>query len=289
MNESDRNSEIVPSAAAGQESDAADRPSSAHHGGPISRLRNYFLTGLVLVGPLYITAWLIWWFVNWVDGLVRPFIPVAYRPETYLPVNVPGTGLIIAFVALTLLGFLTANLVGRKLVELRRDASPHADRAADLQELKQIFETLFSKSDRASAASAWSSFRGPACGRWCSCRSRCQLPISRRHAGGRIRFSIHAVHAQSDHGLFLLRPAPRGARSRHYRRGAADAADVGRDGPAERRPAEEARPRWLQSARAPSRRINSKHERRQTEERGDFPLLFRVLTCSAQSDYRSLP
>ena len=30
----------------------------------------------------------------------------------------PGTGLIIAFVALTLLGFLTANLVGRTLVEL---------------------------------------------------------------------------------------------------------------------------------------------------------------------------
>ena len=61
--------------------------------------------------------------MTWVDDLVRPFIPVAYRPETYLPVKIPGFGLIIAFVALTLLGFLTANLVGRKLVEIGETSS----------------------------------------------------------------------------------------------------------------------------------------------------------------------
>ena len=52
---------------------------------------------------------------------MRPFIPVAYRPETYLPVKVPGFGLIIAFLALTALGFLTANLVGRTLGRDRRE------------------------------------------------------------------------------------------------------------------------------------------------------------------------
>ena len=87
------------------------------HQGIIARIRNYFLTGLILVGPLYITISLTWWFINWVDDLVRPFIPIAYRPETYLPLKMPGSGLIIALMALTLLGFLTANLVGRKLVE----------------------------------------------------------------------------------------------------------------------------------------------------------------------------
>src|SRR5436190_18801286 len=91
----------------------AEKP--PHHS-VASRIRTYFLTGLVVAGPVLITTWLIWWFVNWVDGLVKPIIPMAYRPETYLPVNIPGSGLIIAFVALTLLGFLTANLVGRKLV-----------------------------------------------------------------------------------------------------------------------------------------------------------------------------
>ena len=76
------------------------------------RLRNYFLTGLVVAGPLAITVWLIWSIVTWVDDFVRPLIPPTYRPESYLPWPIPGTGLIIAIVALTLLGFLTANLVG---------------------------------------------------------------------------------------------------------------------------------------------------------------------------------
>src|SRR5437660_12849612 len=82
------------------------------------RVRNYFLTGLIVAGPLAITIYLIWSFVTWVDDLVRPFIPTAYRPETYLPIKVPGFGLIIAFLALTVLGFLTANLVGRTFVEI---------------------------------------------------------------------------------------------------------------------------------------------------------------------------
>src|SRR6201989_2615585 len=85
--------------------------------GIMDLLRRYSLTGLVVAGPVAITLYLTWWFVTWVDGLVRPFVPVAYRAETYLPVPVPGTGLIIAVFALTLLGFLTANLVGRKLVD----------------------------------------------------------------------------------------------------------------------------------------------------------------------------
>jgi uncharacterized membrane protein len=41
---------------------------------------------------------------------VKPFVPAAYLPETYLPFAIPGFGLIVALTALTLLGFLTANL-----------------------------------------------------------------------------------------------------------------------------------------------------------------------------------
>ena len=43
----------------------------------VGRIRNYFLTGLIVAGPVAITVWLIWSFVTWVDDLVRPFIPVA--------------------------------------------------------------------------------------------------------------------------------------------------------------------------------------------------------------------
>ena len=115
--------------------------------GPGARIRNYFLTGLIVTGPLAITAYLTWTFITWVDDLVRPLIPVVYRPETYLPWRIPGSGLIIAFLALTLLGFLTANLVGRTLVEMgERILGRMPIVRAIYKSLKQVFETLFSKS-----------------------------------------------------------------------------------------------------------------------------------------------
>jgi uncharacterized membrane protein len=113
----------------------------------IARLRNYFLTGLILVGPLYITVSLTWWFINWVDDAMRPFIPVGLRTETYLPFRVPGYGLIIALFALTLLGFLTAGLVGRTMVEFGENLLHRMPIVRPIyRTMKQIFETLFSKS-----------------------------------------------------------------------------------------------------------------------------------------------
>lgn len=115
--------------------------------GIAGRIRNYFLTGLIVAGPVAVTLWLIWWFVTWVDNLVRPIIPTAYRPETYLPVNIPGLGLIIAFTALTLLGFLTANYVGRKFVGFGESILSHMPIVRPIyRTAKQIFQTLFSAS-----------------------------------------------------------------------------------------------------------------------------------------------
>jgi len=121
-------------------------PPPAQHGFA-SRLRNYFLTGLILVGPIYITLNLTWWFINWVDDAMRPFIPNWLRTETYLEYRVPGVGLIVAFSALTLLGFLTANLVGRTLVEAGENLLNRMPIVRPIYKtMKQIFETLFSKS-----------------------------------------------------------------------------------------------------------------------------------------------
>jgi uncharacterized membrane protein len=116
--------------------------------GLVSRIRNYFLTGLVVAGPVAVTLWLIWYFVTWVDNLVRPVIPVAYRPETYLPVNIPGLGLITVFVALTLLGFLTANFVGSRLVDFGEGLLSRMPIVRPIyRTTKQIFQTLFSSSE----------------------------------------------------------------------------------------------------------------------------------------------
>ncbi len=81
-----------------------------------SRLRNYFLTGLLVVGPLTITLYAANWFVNAVDAWVKPFLPRFYNPDTYLPFTVPGIGLVFAIIGLMLIGALAANLLGRTLI-----------------------------------------------------------------------------------------------------------------------------------------------------------------------------
>src|ERR1700733_3198465 len=142
-------------------------PGSGEKSAPgfMSRVRTYFLTGLIVAGPVAVTLWLIWWFVTWVDNLVRPFIPVAYRPETYLPVNIQGLGLIIVFIALTALGFLTANLIGRKLVDFGESLLSRMPIVRPIyRTAKQIFETLFSKSDSSFRKVALVEFPSP--GMW---------------------------------------------------------------------------------------------------------------------------
>lgn len=142
-----------------------EKVAAASQTGIAGRIRNWFLTGLVVAGPLAITAWLIWSFTTWVDGFVRPFIPPAYRPESYLPWPVPGTGLVIVFIALTLLGFLTANLVGRTLVGWGESLLSRMPIVRPIyRTMKQVFETLFSKTGSSFRTVALVEF--PAPGMW---------------------------------------------------------------------------------------------------------------------------
>ncbi len=142
-----------------------EQVAAASQTGVAGRIRNYFLTGLVVAGPLAVTVWLIWSFINWVDDVVRPLIPPAYRPESYLPWPIPGTGLIVGFVALTLLGFLTANLVGRTLVGWGESLLSRMPIVRPIYKtMKQIFEALFSKSGSSFRKVALVEF--PAPGMW---------------------------------------------------------------------------------------------------------------------------
>jgi uncharacterized membrane protein len=113
----------------------------------MARLRRYFLTGLVVAGPLAVTAAVTWWFINLIDGWVKPFIPDIYLPESYLPFRIPGFGLVVGVIGLTLLGFLTANLVGRYLVDFGDRILGRTPLIRGLyKSVKQLFETVFSQS-----------------------------------------------------------------------------------------------------------------------------------------------
>ncbi|CDX17758.1 conserved hypothetical protein [Mesorhizobium plurifarium] len=111
----------------------------------MTRLRNYFLTGFVVCAPLAITAYIAWSLIGWVDSWVKPYIPVRYNPDTYLPFPVPGFGLIVALVLITLIGFLTANIVGRAIVNFGERLLGRMPLVRGIYgSLKQIFETVLS-------------------------------------------------------------------------------------------------------------------------------------------------
>ncbi len=112
-----------------------------------SKLRTWFLTGVVVAGPLAITAYIVWWFIDTVDTWVKKIVPVMFWPDTYLPVRVPGLGVIFALLGLTLLGFLAANLAGRSLISLGEAILGRMPIIRSIyRSMKQIFETLFAQS-----------------------------------------------------------------------------------------------------------------------------------------------
>ena len=112
----------------------------------VGRLRTYFLAGVVVAAPIGITIWLVWSIVSLFDTWVKPLIPSIYNPDTYLPFEVPGVGLVVALIVITLIGALAANLVGRTVLHyweyfLGRMPVVRSVYSA----VKQIFQTAFAK------------------------------------------------------------------------------------------------------------------------------------------------
>ena len=60
------------------------------------RLRTWFFTGLVIFGPVAVTVYIAWWFIDTVDNWVKPLVPARFWPDSYLPFHVPGFGVAIA-------------------------------------------------------------------------------------------------------------------------------------------------------------------------------------------------
>jgi uncharacterized membrane protein len=112
----------------------------------LARVRRSFFTGLIILAPAAITVWATLWFISFFDEWVKPLIPTGYNPDEYLPVHIPGTGLVVAFLIITLVGALAANLVGKTLLDWWDRLINRTPVVRSIYKgSKQIFETIFSE------------------------------------------------------------------------------------------------------------------------------------------------
>ncbi len=116
----------------------------------LQRLRNYFITGIIVVAPIALTIYLVTLVVGFIDQNILPLLGERYHPDNYLPFAVPGIGVVIFVVAITLIGWLATGLIGRTVVSVGErllDRMPIVRSVYSV--FKQIFETVFAQSSRA--------------------------------------------------------------------------------------------------------------------------------------------
>lgn len=114
------------------------------------KLRAYLFTGILVTAPVAITFYMAYKFIFWVDRLVNQVLPPQYKFDNILPVTIPGVGLVVAVVVLTVVGMFAAGFMGRfflKLGEWIVYKMPLISTVYSL--LKQVFETFFSPKTQA--------------------------------------------------------------------------------------------------------------------------------------------
>lgn len=115
-----------------------------------AKLRTYFFAGILITAPVSLTIYLAWLFITFVDERVFSLIPPQYNPETYLPFSIPGIGLLVALVGLTLIGALTAGILGRAAHHLIEGVLNRLPIIRSLYSaIKQIMETVLANKSAA--------------------------------------------------------------------------------------------------------------------------------------------
>ena len=82
-----------------------------------AKLRNYFITGIVVLVPIGITLYLTKFFIR----ISSKLIPAEINPNNYLPILIPGLEIILAIIFITLIGYLSLSFIGKKILQLFND------------------------------------------------------------------------------------------------------------------------------------------------------------------------
>jgi len=78
----------------------------------LSRFRNYFITGIVVLIPLGITVYLTLFIVS----ISSKILPKELNPNHYLPYNIPGVEILISILLITFIGWISLSFIGRKFL-----------------------------------------------------------------------------------------------------------------------------------------------------------------------------
>lgn len=112
-------------------------------------MRKYFITGLLILVPLAITAWVLNLVISTMDQSLL-FVPLRWQPRTLFGVDIPGLGTVLTVLIVFFTGLLTNNLVGKYVVRLWEKLLTRIPLVSSLySSVKQVSDTLFSSSGNA--------------------------------------------------------------------------------------------------------------------------------------------
>ncbi len=80
--------------------------------GPLRVLRRWFLTGLIVLLPVAVSAFVLWRIFFGLDQILGPFV------EQYLSRHIPGVGLVALLLIIIVIGAVASNFIGRKVIQL---------------------------------------------------------------------------------------------------------------------------------------------------------------------------
>jgi len=111
------------------------------------QLKKYFITGLLIWVPLGITLWALNLLVGTM-GQSLDLLPPAWRPESWLGIQIAGVVLTLAIVFVT--GLLAANMIGQRLLAFFEGLLARIPIVNSIyHSVKQVSDTLFSPSGQA--------------------------------------------------------------------------------------------------------------------------------------------
>ena len=83
----------------------------------IARLRNYFITGIIVLVPIGFTLYLTLFLISVSSNL----IPKEINPNSYLPFSIPGIEIALSIIFITLIGFISLSFIGKKILQFIND------------------------------------------------------------------------------------------------------------------------------------------------------------------------